>query len=537
MKKVAIYARVSSQRQKDEETIDSQVNSLLEFGAKQGFEIPENWIFLDNGVSGENMERAGLDDLRDMIKTESVDAILIYAPDRLSRSYPHQLILLEEFRRQFVEVYFMKKAPQNDNPEAIMLNHFQGIFAEYERALILDRSRRGRIHKAKQGDPSILTTIAYGYHRIKNDRETVIEIDEEKAAIVKQIFMLYIYENHSLNMICRHLANNGIKSPKGLSHWYRSTVVGILENKSYIGSAFYGRTEKYAGKSDKIRHLKGKTVIKPKRAIRNRPEEEWFEIRVPPMISQNDFELAQERIKKNRVLSLRNTQVPSLLQGLVICGNCGLPFYKKSRSTTCHYQCRSQIERKLKSCNNKKVEQQALDELVYTEIMNILQNPYLIREELRRRELESQKIGETARREACINKDLSALSKERDRLLDAYQSSAIDLETLSERNQLLDKRKNGLESELKGLQTLKLQATMQTNWENNFERILTRITKASQEITIKEKQQVVRLLVEKIIITEDEIKIVHCISPKNFPEGSPLCCEDPCVSVGLNRFK
>ena len=90
---------------------------------------------------------------------------MIYSPDRLARSYPHQLILLEEFRKYYVEIFFIKDAPQGNTPEAVMFNHFQGIFAEYERALILDLSRRGRIHKAKQGDPSILSNVAYGYCR------------------------------------------------------------------------------------------------------------------------------------------------------------------------------------------------------------------------------------------------------------------------------------------------------------------------------------------------------------------------------------
>lgn len=535
MKKAIIYARVSSRKQKDEETIDSQISTLLEFGHRQGFEISNNWIFLDNGVSGQNINRPGLDELRDFIKIEPIDAVLIYSPDRLARSYPHQLILMEEFRKHCIEVCFIKHAPQSNTPEAVMFNHFQGIFAEYERALILDRSRRGRVHKAKQGDPSILSNIAFGYIRKKIEHQTVIEIDKEKASIVKKIFKLYIYENYSLNQICRTLSESGVKSPKG-GHWCRSSVVRILSSKTYIGTAFYGRTEKHSGKSDKIRRLKSGAIIKPKHAIRNRPEEEWFAINVPAIVSESDFELAQEKIKKNKELALRNTHEPSLLQGLVICGECGFPFYKKKRRKTGHYQCRSQIEKKLESCKNKKVLQEELDGLVYEEITKILQNPVLIKEELKRREAESQKIGETKRLENFIKKDLENLKKEQDRLLDAYQSGVFDLDTLRNRHQRLDKKRKDLENEKNVLQAIKLKNSMSIGWEKGFEKILEKLKKTVPEISMKEKQQLVRLLVDKIVIKEEEIIITHCVSPKYFSDGSgPLCCADLRLGVGYKR--
>src|SRR5262249_53784646 len=145
------------------------------------------------------------------------------APDRLARNYPHQLILLDEFRRCGVKVHFIKQASQGDTPEAIMFTHFQGIFAEYERALILDRSRRGTIHKAKIGDPTILPKLPYGYKRTKNERQTVIEIVEVEASIVRKIFSLYVHERLSLNEICRRLGGEQVKSPKGNSRWYPAT--------------------------------------------------------------------------------------------------------------------------------------------------------------------------------------------------------------------------------------------------------------------------------------------------------------------------
>lgn len=525
MKKVALYARVSSQRQKEGETIESQIQALREFANNEGYEISKNWIFLDNGISGTTLQRPALDELRDMIRTEPVEAILIYAPDRLSRSYPHQLVLLEEFRKHAVRVCFIKNPPQQGNtPEAVMMNHFQGIFAEYERALILDRSRRGRIHKAKLGEQSILPSVPFGYRRTKQVRQTMIEIEEMEAVIIKQIYKFYISDLLSLNEISRKLGESGISSPRGGSCWHRSTIVGILKNRAYTGSASYGKTEKHGGIPDKIRHYKSGIHIKPKHAKKVRPEGEWFEISIPAIISENDFEMAQERVNKNKELSLRNTREPSLLQGLVMCGECGCPFYKRRLSRP-YYHCRSHSDARMQKCSNTWVGQETLDDLVYEEILKLLQNPSLIRQELQRREKESKNIEEAKRQEISIKKELENLKNERERLLDAYQGGMLDLEALSQRGQRLDKRRNEIDKDLMALQAAKLEKEMGTNWEKLFEGTLKKIKSSASGLPFKEKQQLVRLLIEKVIVTKDEIKIMHCISPKNFPENMQLCCD------------
>ena len=534
MKKAAIYARVSSQKQKDDETIESQELILREFGAKEGYQIPAAWTFLDNGISGQSLHRPALDELRDLIRIEPVDAVLIYAPDRLARNYPYQLILLDEFRRHGVKVHFIKNAPQGDTPEAIMFTHFQGIFAEYERALILDRSRRGTIHKAKMGDPAILPKLPYGYKKIKNDRQTIIEIVEAEANVVKKIFHLYINEKLSLNEICRRLSEVQIKSPKGNTRWYPATLSGMLKNRSYTGSAAYGKSEKYEG-VDKIRYYKGVRQLKPKNPRRKTNEESWYEISIPTIISENDFEMAQEYINKNKELSLRNTKEPSLLQGLVTCGECGCQFYKKIRrykgNKIGYYFCRSQSDNQLTSCKNGHVDQEELDALVYNEIIQILQSPFLIREELKRREKESGNIEEIERQEIATKKELEKIIKERERLLDAYQSGLLDLASLSKRAHGLEKRKVELENEKRERQNLKLMKEIGLDWEKAFEAILTRVKQASTELLFSEKQKLVRLIVEKIIITQGEVKIMHCISPKMIHENCPLSSDGAMLAI------
>ena len=149
VKTAAIYARVSSERQKQEQTIDSQIAGLEELARAQGYLVPEEWVFRDEGYSGSLLVRPGLEHLRDLAAEGQLQGILIHSPDRLSRRYAYQVLLLEEFGRCGVEVVFAQ-APQGVSPEDQLLLQFQGMIAEYERAQITERTRRGKRHRAKQ---------------------------------------------------------------------------------------------------------------------------------------------------------------------------------------------------------------------------------------------------------------------------------------------------------------------------------------------------------------------------------------------------
>ena len=110
MKPAAIYARVSSERQKTEHTILSQVVALAEYARGEGYTVPEEWIFQDEGYSGAMLVRPGLERLRDLASDGQIETLLIYSPDRLSRKYAYQVLLVEEFSRHGVDVVFLKSA-------------------------------------------------------------------------------------------------------------------------------------------------------------------------------------------------------------------------------------------------------------------------------------------------------------------------------------------------------------------------------------------------------------------------------------------
>jgi site-specific DNA recombinase len=152
----AIYARVSSDRQKENHTITSQTEALQEFARTHSYTVPPEWVFEDEGYSGAILARPGLESLRDLAAEGQIRAVLVYSPDRLSRKYAYQIFLTEEFSRCGVEVIFLK-SPAGATPEDQLLVQFQGMIAEYERAQIAERSRRGKRHKAQQGVINVLS--------------------------------------------------------------------------------------------------------------------------------------------------------------------------------------------------------------------------------------------------------------------------------------------------------------------------------------------------------------------------------------------
>ena len=153
---LAIYARVSSRKQEKDKTIDSQLSALRDFVLKNGLDLIEENIFTDNGVSGSSLERPALDRLRDKAFTGEIEQIIVHSPDRLARKYSHQIILTEEFKNMGVTVEFLNRKI-SQSPEDHLLFQVQGIISEYEREKIIERSRRGKLFKAKNGDLSVLS--------------------------------------------------------------------------------------------------------------------------------------------------------------------------------------------------------------------------------------------------------------------------------------------------------------------------------------------------------------------------------------------
>ena len=301
MKTAAIYARVSSDKQREENTIASQTAALIAFAGEQQFEIPREWVFEDDGYSGASLIRPGLERVRDLAAEGLIQAVLVYAPDRLSRRYAHQILLIEELARAGVETVFIR-APRGSTPEDELLVQFQGMIAEYERAQILERSRRGKRHRARQGEVSVLSGAPFGYRFIrKTDHSAAYyEIDEEHARIVRQIFELYSVQGLSIGAIARLMNERAVPTCKRRGRWERSTVWGMLRNPAYKGEACFGKTT-IAPRQRITRPIRMRGGVATRNsASHEQAREDWITIAVPPIVGEATFALAQERLQANK---------------------------------------------------------------------------------------------------------------------------------------------------------------------------------------------------------------------------------------------
>src|SRR5512136_193572 len=221
-KAAAIYARVSSERQKEEGTIASQTALLLEYARAHELSVPSEWIFEEEGYSGATLARPGLERLRDLAAEGQIEVVLIYAPDRLSRKYAYQVLLTEEFSRHGVETIFLKSAAAETPEERLMLQ-FQGMIAEYERAQIAERTRRGKRHRAKTGCVNVLCGAPYGYRYIRKSEQAqaYYEVAEAQAAVVREVFDWYTVEGLSIGAVVRRLNDRKVPTRFGKSLWER----------------------------------------------------------------------------------------------------------------------------------------------------------------------------------------------------------------------------------------------------------------------------------------------------------------------------
>ncbi len=523
MKTAAIYSRVSSDRQKEERTIDSQTAALSEYAQKAGYIVPDEWIFQDEGYSGALLVRPGLEQLRDIASESQLEVILIYAPDRLSRKYAYQVLLLEEFARHGVEVEFIK-SPLATTPEDQLLLQFQGMIAEYERAQIAERTRRGKKHRAKNGSVNVLSGAPYGYRYIKKTEtsDAYYEVIDQEAEVVRDVYRVYTEEKLSIAAIVRRLNEHGVPTRKNISPWERTTIWAMLRNPAYKGSACFGKTERKERKKV-TRPLRQKGGYSPRcSANRERPREEWIEIPVPALVPSATFSLAQEQLEANKKLSRRRTIEPTLLQGMLICNKCGYAIYRTSTRTSkrkiYYYRCIGSDNYRFPTgrvCNSRPVRQDYLDSLVWDQVITLLETPSLIQEEIKRRLTKIRNSDPTKRRKECIVKEMLRLRKSIDKLLDAFQEDLLQLEELRKRMPALRKREKALKSELSSLEAAEVDQNDFLQLVTSMEGFLSHLRNSAKELGVIERQKILRLVVKEILVDKETIRIKHSIPAIN----------------------
>src|SRR5690349_4290082 len=241
---VAIYARVSSEQQATSNTIDSQIAALEARLAQDGLCLPPEGRFIDEGYSGATLVRPALERLRDAVAAGNLDRLYVHSPDRLARRYAYQVLLIDEFHRAGVEVIFLNRE-LGRSPEDDLLLQVQGMVAEYERAKILERSRRGKRHAARTGEVSVLSTAPYGYRYVRKQDgggAARFELVLHEARVGRAVFGGVGRHRLSIGELCRRLSQLGQPTRSGKTTWDRTTIWGMLKSPAYTGQAAFGKT-------------------------------------------------------------------------------------------------------------------------------------------------------------------------------------------------------------------------------------------------------------------------------------------------------
>ena len=527
MKVAAIYARVSSDKQREENTIASQTAALVAFARAQGYSVPDEWVFEDRGYSGANLVRPGLERVRDLAAEGQIHAVLVYTPDRLSRKYAYQILLIEELARAGVEVVFVN-APRTTTPEDHLLLQFQGMIAEYERAQILERSRRGKRHRAREGQISVLSGAPFGYRYIRKSDQTAAyyQVIEAEAEIVRMVYERYTVQGLSIGAVARLLSEQKIPARRA-ARWERSVVWAMLRNPAYKGTACFGKTK--AATRQRITRplrLRGGVAARDS-AGHERSRNEWIEIPVPAIVSETTFALAQERLQDNKKRAPRRTIEPSVSQSLVSCAKCGYALYRtstrSSARTIYYYRCLGSDAWRRSGgsvCDNRPVRQDLLDAVVWNEIVKLIEDPGLIQAELDRRLEAARHADPTKRRVDALQRDLIRTKNSLDRLVTAFQEELISLDDLRQRSPALRQREHAIRGELQAIADQANDRAATLRLAETLAAFLGRLRSSAQTVDVHDRQKVVRLLVKEVLVGNDRIVIRHSIPiPAEPPTG------------------
>ncbi len=516
--RTAIYARVSTDKQGRYQTIDSQLDALRRWAAAHGHDLKEDHVYIDEGYSGARLDRPALDRLRDAAREGEFDVIAVYTPDRLARRYAYQVLLLEEFRRAACTVEFIER-PISDDPHDQLLLQIQGAIAEYERAVLAERFRRGKLQKARAGQ-WVAGRAPYGYRYVPK-RDAVpghLVIDEAEAEVVRMLYRWLIDERTTVRQILKRLADGPWRPRNGKRLWSNSVVHRVLSDPLYKGTAYANRNELVVPRKPRSTGPRAglPTCRKP------RPREQWVPIPVPAIIDEMIHQHASEQLARNSVLSFRNnTRHDYLLRCLLTCRTCGLAMFgvttsgagerRVHRYYTCHGKDTVARDRECR-CPQARTKVEELDAAVWGHVKGLLDDPTTLAAQFEERARQAEALDADAATAARkCEAQLRQLDREGQRLLDAYQGEAIELGELKQRREQIAGRRHLLTMQHE--QERRLRGERQTAKEvwADLTAFCERVRSRLDEATLADRQRILQLLIDRVIVGPDSLEIRHVI--------------------------
>ena len=525
--RAALYARVSSEQQAAELTIGSQVAVLRARIRADGLSLDKELCFLDEGCSGTTLVRPALERLRDLAYCGGVDRLYVHSPDRLARQYAYQFVLLEEFRKHQVEVVFLNDIAPTDSPEGHLLVQMQGMIAEFERAKILERTRRGRRFAAQQGKVSALAHAPFGYRYVSKHEAggaARYEVIPEQAELVREMFAWVALEGLSLAEVCRRLYERGVPTATGRPRWDTATVRGILSNPAYGGTAKFGKT-RLVPRHEQRRPRRGDPATpRYDKVTRPTADHEQESIPVPALVGAELIAATAEQLAENRRRYRAHKQgAEFLLSGLLVCGRCGSAYCGRrhrpdGKKPYVYYRCIGTDTFRhggVKTCTNASVNGR-LEEMVWADLAGLLQEPQRLRQEFERRlQRPAPDAADRRRLQEAIRHSKRRLA----RLLDAYQDGWVDKpeferrtqaakEQLSAQEKALDRHRQAVQAE----DELRLLVTQ-------FEDFARQMAAGLEQTDFAMRRKLLRLLTNRIEVHDDEVRIVYKVPLRPFDRG------------------
>ena len=458
IKTVVVYGRVSTATQEEQQTIQTQLSAVREHATKNSYTIVRE--YLDEGWSGDMLERPNLDQMRIDAKKRLWDAVLIYDPDRLARRYSFQELIMDELRDLGIETLFVTvSAPKSDDER--MLYGVRGLFAQYERTKIRERFRLGKVRKAKDGH-IVASEAPYGYMLVKrqgergdsNFSETHYDFYEPEARVVRLIFSWIANEQMTIRKAVGRLQDLKIlprKSNRGV--WNTSTLNTLLRNKTYIGEGHYGAS--YAVVPQNPLKKEGYRKIK-KTSRKMKPESEWIKIPTPAIFEGDTgkklFEKAQQQLSVNLQLSQRNKKNHYLVSGKIRC-TCGRSRAGEGpqKGKYLYYRCSSRVHSyPLPSpCDERGVNANVVDELVWAKVYGLMTSKDQMLKHARRwMNRRRDRVQNIAVDTTGFKKEITKLKKQEDRLTIAYSDGSFTLGKLQEYIDPIKKKVASLEAQI-----------------------------------------------------------------------------------------
>ena len=529
----AIYARVSCEQQVQAGTIASQIGALTERLRQDGLSVEPALSFLDDGYSGATLIRPALERLRDVAATGAIDRVYVHSPDRLARKYAYQVLLVDEFQRCGVELVFLNHE-FGRTPEDDLMLQVQGMVAEYERAKILERTRRGKLQGARSGSVKVLSGAPYGYRYISGragtgDAHYQIVLEEAKA--VRQMFEWVGRDRLAMGEVCRRLQKQGVMTRTGKRQWDNGTLCGMLKNPAYKGMAAFGKT-RVGERRVRLRARRGGCEqARRTSSIYQVPSDQWIYIAVPAIVSEELFAVVGEQLTENKKRSRHGERGSKyLLSGLVVCKHCGYAYCGQGASASCvnddrkryaYYRCTGNDAYRFggqRICWNRPVRMEVLEQVVWEDVCSLLSDPQRLEREYRRR-LTGRKKGvgwdSIEHLRARIKKTQRGIA----RLIDAYEEGLVEKSEFEPRIQEARRRLEKLRADD---QTQTDEQTQRDELRLVIRRMQDFAAKVSEGLADADRStrlELLRALIKQVEVDKKEVRIVYKVSPNPFDKA------------------